>query len=184
MKKLLALLLATMMVFAIAACGGNDTPSGGGNTNNPSQSQNDDGGSGNDNDEGEEWGKKLYLTGLTSPEGSTVGYIGDKVRLQKDGGFTTEEKDALVKRIWDACMEVSPAGIYDVKGEFKDGSVVLTKVKEYSDVSEVLTDGWETGMVVWAFQNGGNYVKEIYIDFSTYENEILLEALEGGTANW
>ena len=175
MKKILALALALIMVFALAACGGNEE--------NPSGS-NDNTSGNNTSDKGEEWSKKLYLTGLTSPEGSTVGYIGDKVHLQKDGGFTTEEKEALVKMIWDACMEVSPAGIYDVKGEFKDGSVVVTKVKEYSDVSEVMTDGWETGTIVWAFQNGGVYVKEIWIDFSTYENEILLEALSAGTANW
>lgn len=164
-----------MMVFALAACGGNkENPSGSGGST-PGN---------NTSDKGEEWSKKLYLTGFTSPEGSTVDYIGDKVRLQKDGGFSTEEKEALVKMIWDACMEISPAGIYEIKGEFKDGSVVLTKVKEYSDVSEVLTDGWETGIVKWAFQDGGNYVKEIWIDFSTLENKILLEALSAGTAKW
>lgn len=53
MKKILALLLAMMMVFALAACGGNEeTPSGG--NDNPSQSQqeqNSDDGEGEDEDE-------------------------------------------------------------------------------------------------------------------------------------
>ena len=183
MKKLLALFLAMMMVFALAACGGNEENPSGSNDNTPGNSEQQDQGN-NTSDEGEEWSKKLYLTGLTSPEGSTVDYIGDKVHLQKEGGFTTEEKEALVKMIWDACMKISPAGIYDITADFEDGSVVVTKVKEYSDVSEVMTDGWETGTIVWAFQDGGVYVKEIWIDFSTYENEILLEALSSGTANW
>ena len=175
MKKLITILLVLMMALSLAACGGNEENPSGSGSNTPGN---------NTSDKGAEWSKKLYLTGLTSPEGSTVDYIGDKVLLQKEGGFTTEEKEALVKMIWDACMKISPAGIYDITADFEDGSVVVTKVKEYSDVSEVLTDGWETGMVVWAFQDGGKYVKEIYIDFSTYENEILLEALSAGTANW
>ena len=53
MKKIFAFLLAMMMVFALAACGGNEeTPSGG--NDNPSQSQqeqNSDDGEGEDEDE-------------------------------------------------------------------------------------------------------------------------------------
>ena len=184
MKKILALLLAMMMVFALAACGGNDTPSGGGNTNNPSQSQNDGGGSENDNDEGEEWGKKLGLTGITTPEGSTASIVGSKVRLQKESGFTSEEKEALLKMIWDASMEASSEGIYDVKADLEGDSVVLAKVKEYSELGDALPDGWETKPVVWAFTNSDDYVKEIWITFSENANEIWLETLSSGKANW
>lgn len=49
MKKLLAILLAAMMVFALVACGTNDNPSG--NEDNPGVSQS---GENNDNQSGEE----------------------------------------------------------------------------------------------------------------------------------
>ena len=54
MKKLLALLLALMMVFALAACGNNETPSGSeGGT--PGTSQSDDGLLNREEDKGELW---------------------------------------------------------------------------------------------------------------------------------
>lgn len=60
MKKLLALLLALMMVFALAACGENtDTPSG--NENNPGTSQSgDQGGSENQGGEENKGSKELF----------------------------------------------------------------------------------------------------------------------------
>ena len=54
MKKLLAILLAAMMVFALAACGNNETPSGSeGGT--PGTSQSDDGLLNREEDKGELW---------------------------------------------------------------------------------------------------------------------------------
>lgn len=54
MKKLFALLLALMMVFALAACGNNETPSGSeGGT--PGTSQSDDGLLNREEDKGELW---------------------------------------------------------------------------------------------------------------------------------
>ncbi len=49
MKKLFALLLATMMIFSLAACGNNETPSGS-EGDNPGVSQTDNQGSENNND--------------------------------------------------------------------------------------------------------------------------------------
>ena len=54
MKKLFALLIALMMVFALAACGNNETPSGSeGGT--PGTSQSDDGLLNREEDKGELW---------------------------------------------------------------------------------------------------------------------------------
>ena len=54
MKKLLAILLALMMVFALTACGNNETPSGSeGGT--PGTSQSDDGLLNREEDKGELW---------------------------------------------------------------------------------------------------------------------------------
>ena len=54
MKKLLALLLVCMMIFALAACGNNETPSGSeGGT--PGTSQSDDGLLNREEDKGELW---------------------------------------------------------------------------------------------------------------------------------
>ena len=54
MKKLLAILLAAMMVFALTACGNNETPSGSeGGT--PGTSQSDDGLLNREEDKGELW---------------------------------------------------------------------------------------------------------------------------------
>ena len=54
MKKILAILLAAMMVFALAACGNNETPSGSeGGT--PGTSQSDDGLLNREEDKGELW---------------------------------------------------------------------------------------------------------------------------------
>ena len=54
MKKLLAILLALVMVFALAACGNNETPSGSeGGT--PGTSQSDDGLLNREEDKGELW---------------------------------------------------------------------------------------------------------------------------------
>ena len=53
MKKLLAILLAAMMIFALAACGNNETPVGS-NGNNPGTSQTDNQ-SGENNDDGQDY---------------------------------------------------------------------------------------------------------------------------------
>ena len=59
MKKLFALLLALMMVFALAACGNNETPSG--SENNPGTSQSgNQGGTENQGGEENKGGKELY----------------------------------------------------------------------------------------------------------------------------
>lgn len=54
MKKILALLLAGMMVFALATCGNNETPSGS-EGDNPGTSQSDDGLLNREEDKGELW---------------------------------------------------------------------------------------------------------------------------------
>ena len=121
MKKLLAILLAAMMVFALAACGNNDdNPSG--SENNPGTSQ-----SGENNDGGEEnnandWTANFSITGLTTPDGFTVsstrsdGGIGNvkfgNVEFGKDGGFTDADFEAFAQMVWNCCENVSSDGIY------------------------------------------------------------------------
>ena len=74
MKKLLALLLAVMMIFSLAACGNNEPPSGS-EGDKPGTSQNVENNGGDDDASGENKGEKCqndcynenFLTHLPPP---------------------------------------------------------------------------------------------------------------------
>ncbi len=110
MKKLLALLLAVTMIFALCACdlGGkpsDSTPADG----TPKETQ------GGSQDGETDWTAGFDLPGLTTPEGCTaeLRMYNDKcVTFEKSDSFTEAEVDAFAKQVWDSCMEVSPDGIY------------------------------------------------------------------------
>ncbi len=85
MKKLLAILLAMMMVFALAACGNNETPSGS-EGDKPGTSQNDDKGGGNNGGKNNDlptavdipYAKYPWLEGIVLPDNAVVTSFDDE----------------------------------------------------------------------------------------------------------
>lgn len=89
-KRILALLLAGAMMFALAACGNNDSGSNNSNNNNSSNSQNDNNSSDNNNE----------------PVSGSKGTVG--VCIYKfDDAFMTTYRNALQKILEDAGYQVS-----------------------------------------------------------------------------
>lgn len=164
MKKILALLLAMMMVFALAACGGgNDTPDPSGNGDNtPSSSEQQDHTSNADENDAssqpdksdnvnslEDLAEMEGLPGLTSPAGAVYeqGVMG--IVFSKEGGFSKEEKMAYIRSVWDLCKELSPNGIYN-------NDKLETKYTEITDKYPEFEEGtFETFQVGWVFVHGG-----------------------------
>lgn len=138
MKKILALLLAMMMVFALAACGGNEENPSGSGTTDPGTSQQDQPGN-NDGNAGDfaALAEKYSLPGLTAPEGSTVDEWGGGIRFQKDGGFTEEEINTFAQAVWDVCNDISTEGIYNTK-TVDTSTGKQGKGDEYASLSETM----------------------------------------------
>ncbi|MCC8026661.1 MAG: hypothetical protein LIP16_15345 [Clostridium sp.] len=179
MKKILAILLATVMLLSLAACGGgkDPTPSGNSGTGDtpPASSQQEPATSDPGTNEGNDWEKVLYLTGLTAPEGSTVKKSGyTKVIFEKDGGFTTEEKKACLQMLWDACMDVSAHGIYHLN---KDTDTVS---ETYTSLDDRLAsrEDWETGSISWYFTNKDNFWIWMVVNVG-YDGEISADVTAG-----
>ena len=106
MKKLLAILLAAMMVFSLAACTNNDdNPSG--SENNPGTSQSDNQG-GENSDGGEEnWMDAYKMSNLVIPEGATVSdpiaYDATNRNIERDTAFTEAEVAAFAQSVLENC---------------------------------------------------------------------------------
>lgn len=144
MKKILALLLATMMVFALAACGGNEeTPSGSGEQQSGSTPDNQSSGA----EKSDDWTQYFSIPGLTTPDGFTVqsanlyAGIGDArfgtVVFEKSGGFTEADIEAFGQMVWDCCMDYSADGIY--KTTYVEGK--STKGDAYAAISDTAVSG-------------------------------------------
>ena len=202
MKKVLAILLAAMMLLSLATCTSNDdNPSGSennsvasqngsdtssGSENNPGTSQSDNqGGEENNSDTTEQedeviedWTDCFSLPGLTTPEGFVVTNqntrntsTSDNVRLgtahfEKDGGFTEDEIIAFAQMIWDACMEVSPDGIYQVA--YVEGKP--TAGTPYADLNE--THDTSYGYYGWDYTQDGVYIT-IQVDYGSRGDGVL-----------
>ena len=87
MKKLLAILLAAMMLLSLAACGDNNTTDP--DKDNPGTSQSDNQG-GENSDGGEEnWMDAYKMSNLVIPEGATVSdpiaYDATNRNIERDG---------------------------------------------------------------------------------------------------
>ena len=100
MKKILAILLAAMMVFALAACTNND--------DNPSGSENNPGTSQSDNQGGEEnWMDAYKMSNLVIPEGATVSdpiaYDATNRNIERDTAFTEAEVAAFAQSVLENC---------------------------------------------------------------------------------
>ena len=126
----------------------------------------------------EDWTDCFSLPGLTTPEGFVVTNqntrntsTSDNVRLgtahfEKEGGFTEDEITAFAQMIWDACMEVSPDGIYQVA--YVDGKP--TAGTPYADLSE--THDTSYGYYGWDYTQDGVYIT-IQVDYGSRGDGVL-----------
>ena len=106
MKKLLAILLAAMMLLSLAACGENtDNPSG--NENNPGTSQSDNQGGTEDQGGEENWMDAYKMSNLVIPEGATVSnpiaYDATNRNIERDTAFTEAEVAAFAQSVLENC---------------------------------------------------------------------------------
>ena len=126
MKKLLAILLAAMMVFALAACGNNETPSGS-EGGNPGTSQNDtpggtenQGGENNNGGEGNNGDSLskvlndvgLTLESITPAEGifdHTFDDEANKIYFYMEAG-TKKDAASYMNKVIEACKAVADGG--------------------------------------------------------------------------
>ena len=126
----------------------------------------------------EDWTDCFSLPGLTTPEGFVVTNqntrttsTSDNVRLgtahfEKEGGFTEDEITAFAQMIWDACMEVSPDGIYQVA--YVDGKP--TAGTPYADLSA--THDTSYGYYGWDYTQDGVYIT-IQVDYGSRGDGVL-----------
>ena len=106
MKKLLAILLAAMMLLSLAACGNNDdNPSG--SENNPGTSQSDNQGGTEDQGGEENWMDAYKMSNLVIPEGATVSdpiaYDATNRNIERDTAFTEAEVAAFAQSVLENC---------------------------------------------------------------------------------
>ena len=169
---------------SVASQNGSDTSSGSENTPGTSQSDNQGGEENNsdttepEDDVIEDWTDCFSLPGLTTPEGFVVTNqntrntsTSDNVRLgtahfEKDGGFTEDEILAFAQMIWDACMEVSPDGIYQVA--YVEGKP--TAGTPYDDLNE--THDTSYGYYGWDYTQDGVYIT-IQVDYGSRGDGVL-----------
>lgn len=121
MKKILAFLLAMTMVFALAACGGNEeTPSGSG-TNDPGSSQQKQQPSSTP-DEGDKDNKQGAVSAVDWP---TAEYITDGMQYSGTGTITrvTEESDTFMG------IDVKNIYVYIVGSSLEDVGSYINSLK-------------------------------------------------------
>ena len=172
MKKILAILLAAMMVFALAACGNNEKPDPS-NSDKPGTSQTDNQG-GENNNGGENSGNgaqttedtfetrmtEVGLPGLAMPEGCAYEQAKSSVfkgaKLTKETGWTSDDLKAFIRSAWTRCSELTNAGIFD--GTFGGGKFTVEKtydsiLDKYPEFDTTELDGCE---ITWNYTYDGN----------------------------
>ena len=92
MKRILALILAAMMMLSLVACGNNETPSG------------NEGGGG---DGEQSWMAAYNMSNLAVPDGATVSdpiaYSNTKRDIKRDTAFTEAEVSAFAQSVLENC---------------------------------------------------------------------------------
>lgn len=145
MKKLFALLLAAMMVFALVACGNNETPSGS-EGDKPGSSQTDNQGG------GEDWMAKYNMSNLVVPEGATVtetkSYTSKKYAIGRDTAFTEDEVVVFVQSVLDNC-DGAYKNVYDQSTD----TYVKTDMNVASDAGRFNAD--DESLYSWVYTDGG-----------------------------
>ena len=204
MKKLLALLLAGLMMLSFAACGTNeDNPSG--NENNPGVSQTDNKGGESTNGGGEENNgggeenngdetkpaedtfetrmAEVGLPGLAMPDGCT--YEKDSLavykgaKLTKESGWTSDDLKAFVRSVWTHCGELTDAGIFD--GTFGSGKFTVKNTYEsiidkYAEFDTAELTGCD---ISWHYTYEGS-VYQLKITRANNSNDVKIYAYNTG----
>ena len=174
MKKILALLLAMMMVFTLAACGSNEeTPSGSGTTD-PGTSQQGQTGSGTTKkadgaqmdaatDHADSYTDVQTLSGLNTI-GKPAGYkykgsgeAGETRHIRfapETDSFTVDSLDSYAAALWNLCIDT-----------VKDGELIRYRLSGEHTVYENLSDTRkvyeDSGLVayVWWYELNGEYLR-------------------------
>ncbi len=187
MKRLLALLLALMMVFALVAC--NDNGDNPGNTDNPGTSQGgqenpgtqggEENNGGNETDDPnaaptmEQLALKACLPGLTALEGCTFEeYWGSGVKFDRNDSLTADDIKTLVEAVWAICADVSADGVYSVTN-----SGGTNTIKEsYAS----LTDKYGADINYVAREDDDGYVSFMQFEwYYTYEGKVRVVQING-----
>ena len=159
MKKLLAILLAAMMLFSFAACGNNDdNPSG--SENNPGTSQSGNQG-GTENQGGEEnWMDAYKMSNLVIPEGATVSdpiaYDATNRNIERDTAFTEAEVAAFAQSVLENCN--AP---YTTKYDADKDEYIRVELTNAEDAKGLDEYGWKYE------EDGKTYSIRIYFGIET-----------------
>ena len=189
MKKILAILLAAMMLLSLAACGDNTTTDP--DKDNPGTSQTDNQG-GTENQGGEENNgdetqpaedtfetrmTEVGLPGLAMPEGCAYEQAKSSVfkgaKLTKETGWTSDDLKAFIRSAWTRCSELTNAGIFD--GTFGGGKFTVEKtydsiLDKYPEFDTTELDGFE---ITWHYTYDGS-VYQLKISQASGSNNVAI----------
>ena len=194
MKKILAILLAAMMLLSLAACGDNNTTDP--DKDNPGTSQSGNQGGtenqgGENNNGGENSGNgaqttedtfetrmtEVGLPGLAMPEGCAYEQAKSSVfkgaKLTKETGWTSDDLKAFIRSAWTRCSELTNAGIFD--GTFGGGKFTVEKtydsiLDKYPEFDTTELDGCE---ITWNYTYDGN-VYQLKISHASGSNNVAI----------
>ena len=193
MKKILAILLAAMMLLSLAACGDNTTTDP--DKDNPGVSQsgeNNDSQGGTENQGSEENNgnetqpaedtfenrmAEVGLPGLAMPEGCAYEQAKSSVfkgaKLTKEFGWTSDDLKAFIRSAWTRCSELTNAGIFD--GTFGGGKFTVEKtydsiLDKYPEFDTTELDGFE---ITWHYTYDGS-VYQLKISRASGSNNVAI----------
>ena len=194
MKKILAILLAAMMLLSLAACGDNNTTDP--DKDNPGTSQSGNQGGtenqgGENNNGGENSGNgaqttedtfetrmtEVGLPGLAMPEGCAYEQAKSSVfkgaKLTKETGWTSDDLKAFIRSAWTRCSELTNAGIFD--GTFGGGKFTVEKtydsiLDKYPEFDTTELDGFE---ITWHYTYDGS-VYQLKISQASGSNNVAI----------
>ena len=194
MKKILAILLAAMMLLSLAACGDNNTTDP--DKDNPGTSQSGNQGGtenqgGENNNGGENSGNgaqttedtfetrmtEVGLPGLAMPEGCAYEQAKSSVfkgaKLTKETSWTSDDLKAFIRSAWTRCSELTNAGIFD--GTFGGGKFTVEKtydsiLDKYPEFDTTELDGFE---ITWHYTYDGS-VYQLKISQASGSNNVAI----------
>ena len=145
MKKLIAILLVTMMMLSLAACGNNETPSG------------SEVGGGN---EKTNWMADYNMSNLVVPDGATVSdpiaYSNTNRDIKRDTAFTEAEVAAFAQSVLENCN--AP---YTTKYDAEKDEYTRVELTSAEDAKRLDEYGWKYE------EDGKTYSIRIYFGIET-----------------